>query len=193
MIIYAGIIFLSGIFIFVTFLLLLVTRYRRCPGNSILVISGRIPGDKPVKCIRGGAAFVVPLLQEYAYLSLEPIRISVHLEDAPSRDDSPVQVDGEFTVAIGTEPELMENAATRLLGLDAERVAYQAKEIIVSQLRQEIASTDFKDMVRGRETLLHHAESSIAPVLRKIGMVVLHAAITGITREAGSVQEPALG
>lgn len=193
MLLYVTMIFILGILIFPGFLLLLVKRYRRCPGNSILVISGKIPGDKPVKCIRGGAMFVVPLIQEYAYLSLEPVRIDVHLEDAPSRNDVPVKVDGEFTVAISTEPELMENAAIRLLGLDSERVAYQAKEIIVSQLRQEIASMNFEDMVRGSETLLHRAESSIDPVLRKIGMVVLHAAITGITGEIGSVQEPALG
>ena len=53
------------------------TRYKRCPSNRILVIFGKVSGDRASKCIHGGGAFVVPLVQDYAYLSLEPLAIEI--------------------------------------------------------------------------------------------------------------------
>src|SRR5688572_9885656 len=63
---------------------LFVSRYRRCPANKVLVISGRVGGDGAARCISGGGAFVWPVIQEYAYLGLEPIQIDIPLKDALS-------------------------------------------------------------------------------------------------------------
>jgi flotillin len=95
---------------------LFVSRYRRCPANRVLVISGRVGGDGAAKCISGGGAFVWPVMQEYAYLSLEPIQIDIPLKDALSLENIRVAVPSVFTVAIGTEAEVRQNAAVRLLG-----------------------------------------------------------------------------
>ena len=55
-------------------------------------------------CIHGGAAFVLPLIQDYAYLSLEPIQIEIPLRGALSMENIRVNVPSVFTVAIGTSP-----------------------------------------------------------------------------------------
>jgi flotillin len=52
---------------------MLFKRYKRCPSNKILVIYGKVAGGVSSRCIHGGAAFVMPLIQDHAYLSLEPI------------------------------------------------------------------------------------------------------------------------
>jgi len=54
--------------LFLTF----IARYKRCPSNKILVIYGKTGGGTAAKCIHGGAAFVIPLLQDYEFLDLEP-------------------------------------------------------------------------------------------------------------------------
>ena len=59
--------------LFFSFVVLIVKRYRRCPSNRVLVIYGKAGGGKAVKCLHGGATFVWPLIQDHAYLSLEPI------------------------------------------------------------------------------------------------------------------------
>src|SRR5438876_3104892 len=105
--------------IFFSFVLLLVNRYKRCPSNRILVIYGKVGGGNTARCIHGGAALVLPLVQDYEYLNLEPIQIEVPLRGALSIENIRVNVPSVFTVAIGTEPELMQNAAIRLLGLEA--------------------------------------------------------------------------
>src|SRR5579862_3288667 len=67
-------------------------RYRRCPSNRILVIFGRVSGNRASKCIHGGGAFVWPLVQDYAYLSLEPLAIEIPLEGALSQNNIRVNV-----------------------------------------------------------------------------------------------------
>jgi flotillin len=108
-----------GLAVVVGMAFLFVSRYRRCPANRVLVISGRVGGDGAAKCISGGGAFVWPVIQEYAYLSLEPIQIDIPLKDALSLENIRVAVPSVFTVAIGTEAEVRQNAAIRLLGSHA--------------------------------------------------------------------------
>src|SRR5262245_24760376 len=120
-------------------LLFVAKRYKRCPSNRVLVIYGKTSGGNAAKCVHGGAAFVIPLIQDYAYLSLEPIQIEVPLKGALSIENIRVNVPSVFTVAIGTDPEVMQNAAIRLLGLSVAEIRKQAEEMIFAQRRQVIA------------------------------------------------------
>ena len=70
----------------------------------MLVIYGKAGSGDASKCIHGGAAFVWPLIQDYAWLSLEPIQIEIPLRGALSAENIRVNVPSVFTVAIGTSP-----------------------------------------------------------------------------------------
>ncbi len=56
--------------VFASSALMLFQRYKRCPSNRILVIYGKVGGGNTARCIHGGAAFVLPLIQDHAYLNL---------------------------------------------------------------------------------------------------------------------------
>jgi flotillin len=174
--------------VFFSFVLLLVKRYKRCPSNRILVIYGKVGGGNTARCIHGGAAFVMPLIQDHAYLSLEPMQIEVPLKGALSIENIRVNVPSVFTVAIGTEPELMQNAAIRLLGLSCKEVQHQAADMIFGQLRQVIASMRIEDINRDREKFLHNIQTSLEPELKKIGLVLINVNITDITDESGYIE-----
>ena len=52
-------------------MLVILSRYRRCPSDKIMVIYGKVGHNKDgtarsAKCIHGGAAFVFPVIQSYA-------------------------------------------------------------------------------------------------------------------------------
>ena len=51
------------------------------------------------RAVGRGGAFVWPVFQEYAYLSLEPIQIDIPLKDALSFENIRVSVPSVFTVA----------------------------------------------------------------------------------------------
>ena len=106
-----------------SFLMLLLKRYKRCRSDQVLVIFGKVGGGNTSRCVHGGAAFVWPLIQDHAYLSLEPIQIEVPLKGALSAENIRVNVPSVFTVAIGTDVEVMNNAAIRLLRLSTEERA----------------------------------------------------------------------
>jgi flotillin len=167
---------------------LFVSRYRRCPANRVLVISGRVGGDGAAKCISGGGAFVWPVIQEYAYLSLEPIQIDIPLKDALSLENIRVAVPSVFTVAIGTESEVRQNAAVRLLGLTHDQIKRQAQDIIFGQLRQVIASMNIEQINRDREGFLHRIQTSLEPELKKIGLVLINVNITDLKDDSGYIE-----
>ena len=170
-----------------TFVVLLTKQYKRCPSNRVLVIYGRTKRGQAARTVHGGAAFVIPLLQDYAYLSLEPIQIEIPLRGALSIENIRVNVPSVFTVAVGTEPAVMQNAAIRLLGLSVGEVRQQAEEIIFGQLRQVIASMRIEDINRDRDTFLTHIQTSLEPELNKVGLLLINVNITDITDESGYI------
>jgi len=170
------------------FLILLIKRYKRCPSNKILVVYGKVGGGGASKCVHGGAAFIVPLFQDYDYLDLEPIQIEIPLRGALSIENIRVNVPSIFTVAIGTEPAFMQNAAIRLLGLREQDIQSQARDIIFGQLRQVIASMKIEEINRDRDSFLERVQMSLEPELRKIGLVLINVNITDITDESGYIE-----
>jgi flotillin len=170
------------------FVLLLLNRYKRCPSNRVLVVYGKMTGGDTARCIHGGARFVLPLIQDYDFLSLEPLQIEIPLRDALSMENIRVNVPSVFTVAIGTEPAVMQNAAIRLLGLQPPQIMKQAQDIIFGQLRQVIASMRIEDINRDRDAFLQNIQHSLEPELRKIGLVLINVNITDITDESGYIE-----
>ncbi len=173
--------------VFFTTVILLKANYKRCSSNQVLVIFGKTAKGQAAKTIHGGAAFVWPLIQDYSYLSLEPVQIEIPLRGALSMENIRVNVPSVFTVAIGTQPDVMTNAAIRLLDLNVMDIRKQAEEIIFGQLRQVIASMKIEDINRDRETFLEHIQGSVEPELKKIGLVLINVNITDIQDESGYI------
>jgi len=93
------ILILAGFLLFVTllFVVFFISRYRRCPSDKILVVYGKTGGDQSATCYAGGATFVWPVIQDYAYLDLTPLSIDVNLQDALSKQNIRVSVPAQFT------------------------------------------------------------------------------------------------
>jgi flotillin len=183
------ILIIAGVVVILLMILGFVKKtIRRCSSNQVLVVYGAFTGTgRAAKTIHGGTAIVLPLLQDYRYLSLEPVQIEIPLRGALSMENIRVNVPSVFTVAIGTLPDVMTNAAIRLLDLSVEDIRKQAEEIIFGQLRQVIASMKIEDINRDRDTFLQHIQNSVEPELKKIGLVLINVNITDITDESGYI------
>ncbi|MDG2380602.1 MAG: SPFH domain-containing protein [Pirellulaceae bacterium] len=186
--VFLAIITIAIVMLLLSMLILVARQYKRCPSNRVLVIYGKAgrKGDA-AKTIHGGAAFVWPLIQDFAFLTLDPIQIEIPLRGALSSENIRVNVPSVFTVAIGTEPEVMQQGAIRLLGLSTGEIRQQAEEIIFGQLRQVIASMGIEEINRDRDTFLDHVQQSLEPELNKIGLQLINVNITDITDEAGYI------
>jgi len=161
--------------------LFMASRYKRCPSDQILVIFGRVEKGRSSKTIHGGGAFVWPLIQDYAFLSLTPITINIPLENALSLQNIRIHVPSTFTVGVSTMPEIMSNAAERILHLNQEAIEEMAKEIIFGQLRLTVASLTIEQINQDRESFLEAIRHNVEPELNKIGLHLINVNITDIT------------
>lgn len=178
----------SAVLVFILVISMIVSRYRRCPSNRILVIYGRVGAAKAAKCLHGGGAFVWPLIQDYAYLSLDPMVIEIPLEGALSLNNIRVNVPSTFTVGISTDPVLMNNAAERLLGLDEKRIRDQAQDIILGQLRLVIATLSIEEINKDREKFMALVNENVAQEINKIGLDLINVNVRDITDESGYIE-----
>jgi flotillin len=168
--------------------LLMVNRYKRCPSDKVLVISGRVGKGMSSRCMHGGGAFVWPLVQEYRYLSLTPMTINIPLQNALSLQNIRINVPSTFTVGISTQPEIMTNAAERLLNLNPALIEGMAKEIIFGQLRLTVASLTIEQINQDRESFLEAVRKNVEPELNKIGLYLINVNITDITDESEYIE-----
>ena len=176
------------VLIFVVFLFSMLRRYKRCPSDKILVVYGKTGGGKTAKTIHGGAAFIWPIIQDYAFLDLTPISIEVNLTNALSKQNIRVNVPSRFTIGISTEPSVMQNAAERLLGLDQNAIQDLAQEIIFGQLRLVVASMDIEEINTDRDKFLSHITHSVEAELKKVGLKLINVNITDIHDESGYIE-----
>ena len=165
----------------VSLLMFLASRYKRCPSDRILVIYGKVGGEQSSRCIHGGGAFVWPLIQDYAYLSLTPMTISIPLQNALSMQNIRINVPSTFTVGISTDGGIMMNAAERLLRLVSQEIEAMAREIIFGQLRLTVASLTIEQINQDRESFLTSIRKNVEPELNKIGLYLINVNITDIT------------
>lgn len=163
-------------------------RIKTCPSDRILVKFGQIGGGVSAKTIHGGTTFIWPVIQGYQYLDLTPMTVDIKLEGALSKQNIRVNVPSRFTFGIGTTPELMNNAAERLLSLSTTEIEDTAKDIIFGQLRATIATMDIEEINGDRETFEARVLENIESELMKIGLRLINVNISDITDESGYIE-----
>ena len=176
-----GLIFAFGI-------ILLVTRYKRCASDEILVVYGRVGGGKASKCIHGGATLVWPLIQDWKKLSLIPMTINIPLTNALSQENIRINVPSTFTVGISTDPLIMNNAAERLLHLQPNQIESMASEIIFGQLRLTVASLTIRQINADRDRFFELIRENVGHELNKLGLNLINVNITDITDDSDFIE-----
>lgn len=179
---------LLGTIILVFLFVAIINRYRRCPSDKILVIYGNRGTSKSAKCVHGGGAFVWPIIEDYAYLSLTPIGIDANLTNALSKQNIRVDVPCRFTVGISTDPESMLAAAERLLGQTAQQIQELARDILFGQLRLVIATMSIEELNSDRDKFLEAITANVEVELKKIGLRLINVNVTDIKDESGYIE-----
>ena len=178
----------AALFVMFFVIVLVIRQYKRCPSNRVLVIYGKVGTNRAAKCLHGGGVFVVPLIQDYAFLTLEPMVIEIPLEGALSLNNIRVNVPSTFTVGVSTDAVLMNNAAERLLFLDRQAVKEQAQDIILGQLRLVIATLSIEEINKDREKFMSLINENVAQEINKIGLELINVNIRDITDASGYIE-----
>lgn len=118
---------------------------------------------------------------------MEPMQIDCKLTGALSSQNIRVDVPTTITVAISTNPEIMQNAAERLLGMDTESTENLITDIVYGQMRLIIAEMTIEKLNSDRDEFLDKARKNIDNELNKLGLYLLNINISDIRDEAGYI------
>ena len=153
----------------------ILSRYRKCKSDEVLVVYGKTGGDKKsAKLYHGGAAFVWPIIQGYEFLSMKPLQIDCKLTGALSAQNIRVDVPTTITVAISTDPEVMQNAAERMLGLTMDDKQNLITDVVYGQMRLVIADMTIEELNSDRDKFLSKVKDNIDTELRKFGLYLMN-------------------
>lgn len=168
----------SFVLLFLLFMVFVATRYRKCPADKILVVFGMVGGGKSCRVQHGGGSFVMPLIQDYAFLSLDPIELAVDI-NASSSDGQPVLLTMDAIVAVSTAKPLMMNAVERLLHLSSDQIRLFADDLVRGAITGFIQDTPSSDL-RGNSELTHPFDAPVVMELEKVGLAVISMSIRSI-------------
>ena len=166
----------------------ILSRYRKCKSDEVLVVYGKTGGDKKsAKLYHGGAAFVWPIIQGYEFLSMKPLQIDCKLTGALSAQNIRVDVPTTITVAISTDPEVMQNAAERMLGLTMDDKQNLITDVVYGQMRLVIADMTIEELNSDRDKFLSKVKDNIDTELRKFGLYLMNINISDIRDAANYI------
>ncbi|MEG1141004.1 MAG: SPFH domain-containing protein [Clostridia bacterium] len=167
----------------------ILSRYRKCKSNEILVVYGKTGKKKgeatsSSKLYHGGAAFVWPIVQGYEFMSMEPMQMNCHLQGAISKQKIRVSVPATVTVGISKDPAVMQNAADRLLGMNQKAKIELIQDIVYGQLRTVIANMTIEQLNADRDAFLREINEKIEQDLKEYGLYLMNLNISDLDDEA---------
>ena len=166
----------------------ILSRYRKCKSDEVLVVYGKTGGEKKsAKLYHGGAAFVWPIIQGYEFLSMKPMQIDCKLTGALSAQNIRVDVPTTITVAISTDAEVMQNAAERMLGLTMDDKQNLITDVVYGQMRLGIADMTIEELNSDRDKFLSKVKDNIDTELRKFGLYLMNINISDIRDAANYI------
>lgn len=157
---------------------LIASRYRVAKPNEAFVITGR-GGKRTIdpetgqttvdlsgqKVVRGGGAFIIPLIQQLSVIDLSSHRIEVGVGGAYNAKGIKLNVHGVAIVKVGGTDEAIRAAAQRF---NAQQGAVEefCREVLTGSLRSIIGAMDVDKIISDRAAFAHKvaeaAESDLA-------------------------------
>lgn len=175
-----GILFVVGLYFLVN------KYYIRIPPNRAAIIFGRtheITNEKGevrargFRIVPGGAALVIPLLEEVEYLDLSNRKIDLEVADIRSLNGVKVDVQAVAIVRIGTDEVSLETAATQFGNMNDKQTDEMIQEILLKTLeghfRTIISTMTPEDLYRDRSQFSNMVRVSAGNPLSAMGMYVV--------------------
>ena len=171
-----AIVILLFLFILFTLVAVYASRVRKVGPNEVLVISGRrtrnpATGEiEPYRIVKGGRAFIWPILERVDTLSLEIMTIEIMTEDVYTRQGVPVTLEGVAQIKIASDDVSIRTAAERFLSKSRAEIINVAHETLAGHLRAIIGNMTVEEIYRERDKFAQEVQSVSASDLANMGL-----------------------
>lgn len=166
------------LFLFIVFALVAVwaSRVRKVGPNEVLVISGRKRRNpqtgeiEPYRIVKGGRAFIWPILERVDSLSLEIMTIEVTTDDVYTKQGVPVTLEGVAQIKIASDDVSIRTAAERFLSKSIDEIRTVAHETLAGHLRAIIGTLTVEEIYRERDKFAQSVQDVSASDLANMGL-----------------------
>jgi flotillin len=184
----------------VVFLLLVALaagRIRTASPNQALIISGRrhwLEDEEGIKhrvgfrIVKGGRAFVMPVLERVDRISLETMTIDVGTPEVYTAQGVPIIVDGVAQIKIRGDEHGIATAAEQFLSKAAQEMKEVVKQTLEGHLRAILGTMSVEDIYRNRETFAQRVQDVSATDLANMGFTIISFTIRDIHDKQGYLE-----
>ncbi len=185
-----GLIFVLGVF-----LALYSSRYKKVGPNEVLVISGRrhtavdpVTGEKAIRnyrIVKGGGAFIWPVLERVDDLSLEIMTIDVVTPKVYTVQGVPITVDGVAQVKIRGDDISIATASEQVLSKSQDEIRNVALQTLEGHLRAILGTLTVEEVYKDRDAFAARVQDVAAGDLANMGLSIVSFTIKDIRDDQG--------
>jgi flotillin len=185
-----GLIFVLGVF-----LGFYSSRYKKVGPNEVLVISGRrhgfidhITGEKATRnyrIVKGGGAFIWPVLERVDDLSLEIMTIDVITPKVYTVQGVPITVDGVAQIKIRGDDISIATAAEQVLSKTSDEIRNVALQTLEGHLRAILGTLTVEEIYKDRDAFAAKVQDVAAGDLANMGLSIVSFTIKDIRDDQG--------
>lgn len=181
-------------FVLLAILGVFVTKYRTVGPDEALIVTGSYLGSKTVhtdisgnriKIIRGGGAFILPVFQQAAPLSLLSSKLEVTTPEVYTEQGVPVMADGTAIIKIGGSISEIATAAEQFLGKSKADRENEAKEVLEGHLRSILGSMTVEEIYKNRDKFSQEVQRVASQDLAKMGLIIVSFTIKDVRDKNG--------
>lgn len=156
---------------FILFLLVYLSRYRKCGPNEVMVISGR--GKLGFRIVKGGGTFIVPVVERVDILSLEDMALEVKCAGVYTSEGVPITVDGVAVVKVAPDNESIRTAAEQFLSKQRSQIANIATQTLEGHLRAILGTLTVEEIYQDREKFAQNVQNVAAVDMANMGLSIV--------------------
>jgi flotillin len=185
-----GVIFVVGVF-----LGFYSSRYKKVGPNQVLVISGRrhaaldlVTGEKTTRnyrIVKGGGAFIWPVLERVDDLSLEIMTIDVITPKVYTIQGVPITVDGVAQVKIRGDDVSIATASEQVLSKSQDEIRNVALQTLEGHLRAILGTLTVEEVYKDRDAFAARVQDVAAGDLANMGLSIVSFTIKDIRDDQG--------
>lgn len=173
---------------------LIAGRYRKTGPNQALIITGgllkgpyltTVPETSTrVKVVKGGGAFVWPIVQQAQVLNMDTFTYEVQVQNVMTLNNVKVNAKATATLRIGSDKKMIAIASEKIMGLKQDDLLDQMERITTGAIRDTLSQLTPKD-ANNREKFASMVNQACSQTFANLGLEITNLSITDIWDDNG--------
>ena len=173
---------------------MVLSRYTKVGPNEVLIVSGRkhryadpdgTVVSRGFRIVKGGGAFIYPVVEKVDILSLELLTIDVQTPEVYTSKGVAVKVDGVAQIKVKGDDISIATAAEQFLSKGVEDIKNIAMQTLEGHLRASLGTMTVEEIYQNRDAFASKVQEVAAGDMANMGLGIVSFTIRDIRDTQG--------